>query len=63
MSMALEIHNLSKRYGRKWALRDCTVSLPAGHVVALVGPNGALVDTRTDQLGHGKSKSSDCSAK
>ncbi len=41
MSMALEIKNLSKRYGRKWALRDCTVTLPAGHVVALVGPNGA----------------------
>jgi ABC-2 type transport system ATP-binding protein len=41
MSLALEIQNLSKRYGRKWALRDCTVTLPAGHVVALVGPNGA----------------------
>ena len=41
MSMALELQNLGKRYGRKWALRDCTVKLPAGHVVALVGPNGA----------------------
>lgn len=41
MSMALETKNLSKRYGRKWALHDCTVRLPAGHVVALVGPNGA----------------------
>jgi ABC-2 type transport system ATP-binding protein len=39
--MALDIRNLGKRYGRKWALRDCTVKLPAGHVVALVGPNGA----------------------
>ena len=41
MSMALELQNLSKRYGRKWALHDCTVKLPTGHVVALVGPNGA----------------------
>jgi ABC-2 type transport system ATP-binding protein len=41
MSMALELQNLSKHYGRKWALHDCTVNLPAGHVVALVGPNGA----------------------
>lgn len=41
MSMALELKNLSKRYDRTWALRDCTVTLPAGHVAALVGPNGA----------------------
>jgi ABC-2 type transport system ATP-binding protein len=32
---------LGKRYGRSWALRDCTLAIPAGHVVALVGPNGA----------------------
>jgi ABC-2 type transport system ATP-binding protein len=24
-----------------WALRECTLAIPAGHVVALVGPNGA----------------------
>lgn len=41
MSLALELQNLSKRYRRKWALRDCTVKLPSRHVVALVGPNGA----------------------
>ena len=29
------------RYGRFWALRDCTLSLPAGSITALVGPNGA----------------------
>jgi ABC-2 type transport system ATP-binding protein len=33
--------NLGKAYGSKWALRDCTVEVPAGAVVALVGPNGA----------------------
>jgi ABC-2 type transport system ATP-binding protein len=39
---ALEATRLSKRYGRgAWALRDCTLALPAGRVAALVGPNGA----------------------
>jgi ABC-2 type transport system ATP-binding protein len=38
---AIETHRLGKRYGRTWALRDCTLAVPAGRVVALVGPNGA----------------------
>ena len=38
---AVETTGLGKRYGRSWALRDCTLAIPAGHVVALVGPNGA----------------------
>src|SRR3954467_10794891 len=33
--------DLSRRYGRMWALRDCTLGIPEGHLVALVGPNGA----------------------
>jgi ABC-2 type transport system ATP-binding protein len=37
----LETSHLSKRYGRIWALQDCTLALPAGRVAALVGPNGA----------------------
>jgi ABC-2 type transport system ATP-binding protein len=37
----IESTGLGKRYGRTWALRDCTLGVPAGHVVALVGPNGA----------------------
>jgi ABC-2 type transport system ATP-binding protein len=41
MSNALETNKLSKRYGRTWALQDCTLNLPAGCVAALVGPNGA----------------------
>jgi ABC-2 type transport system ATP-binding protein len=41
MSNALETTHLSKRYGRTWALQDCTLALPAGRVAALVGPNGA----------------------
>jgi ABC-2 type transport system ATP-binding protein len=32
---------LTKRYGRRTALTDCTLDLPAGRVVGLVGPNGA----------------------
>jgi ABC-2 type transport system ATP-binding protein len=38
---ALEATGLGKRYGSKWALRDCTLEIPAGSVTALVGPNGA----------------------
>jgi ABC-2 type transport system ATP-binding protein len=38
---ALEADDLGRRYGRTWALRDCSFQLPAGRVAALVGPNGA----------------------
>ncbi|AQZ69736.1 Methionine ABC transporter ATP-binding protein [[Actinomadura] parvosata subsp. kistnae] len=41
MSAVLEAHGLGKRYGRRWALRDCTIDIPEGHVAGLVGPNGA----------------------
>ncbi|GAA2125050.1 ABC transporter ATP-binding protein [Actinomadura napierensis] len=41
MDHVLEADGLGKRYGRRWALRDCTLRLPAGRVAALVGPNGA----------------------
>ena len=37
----LEARALGKRFGDQWALRDCTLALPAGRVVGLVGPNGA----------------------
>jgi ABC-2 type transport system ATP-binding protein len=39
--LALRAAGLGKRYGSDWALRDCTVEIPAGSVTALVGPNGA----------------------
>lgn len=38
---AIEAQHAGRRYGRSWALRDCTLSVPTGRVVALVGPNGA----------------------
>jgi ABC-2 type transport system ATP-binding protein len=42
MSMnVIEASGLGKRYGGTWALRDCSLAVPAGHVAALVGPNGA----------------------
>ncbi len=41
MSIALTTRGLGKRYGRRWALSDCSLELPAGHVAGLVGPNGA----------------------
>ena len=37
----IETSGLSKRYGSTWALRACSLAIPAGHVAALVGPNGA----------------------
>jgi len=37
----IETHGLGKRYRRTWALRDCSLAIPAGSVVALVGHNGA----------------------
>jgi ABC-2 type transport system ATP-binding protein len=37
----VEASGLGKRYGGTWALRDCTLEIPAGRVTALVGPNGA----------------------
>ena len=41
MTAVIEANGLGKRYGRKWALSECTLAIPAGKVVGLVGPNGA----------------------
>ena len=41
MTIAAQATALGKRYRRTWALRDCSLSIPAGQVTALVGPNGA----------------------
>jgi ABC-type multidrug transport system ATPase subunit len=41
MEIVLETERLGKRYRSKWALRDCSLELPAGRITALVGPNGA----------------------
>ncbi|WP_426514221.1 ABC transporter ATP-binding protein [Dactylosporangium sp. McL0621] len=41
MTAVIETQALSKRYGRRTALTDCTLTVPAGRIVGLVGPNGA----------------------
>jgi ABC-2 type transport system ATP-binding protein len=41
MTAVMETAGLGRRYGRHWALRDCTMTIPAGKIVGLVGPNGA----------------------
>lgn len=41
MTAIVRAQGLGKRFGRRWALSECTVDIPAGRVVGLVGPNGA----------------------
>ena len=41
MTVVVRAQGLGKRYRRRWALSDCTLDIPAGHVTGLVGPNGA----------------------
>jgi len=41
VSAAIDTHRLGRRYGRRWALRDCDVTIPRGRVVGLVGTNGS----------------------
>jgi len=41
MSAVVETRGLGKQYRRTWALRDCTLAIPEGRVVGLVGPNGS----------------------
>ena len=41
MTAVIEASGLGKRYGRRWALTDCSLAVPAGRVTGLVGPNGA----------------------
>ncbi|MFZ0663596.1 MAG: ABC transporter ATP-binding protein, partial [Acidobacteriaceae bacterium] len=41
MTAVIETESLGKQYGQRWALQECTLSIPDGKVVGLVGPNGA----------------------
>jgi ABC-2 type transport system ATP-binding protein len=41
VTAVLATRGLGKRYGRRWALSDCTLSVPQGRVAGLVGPNAA----------------------
>ncbi|MBI4125719.1 MAG: ATP-binding cassette domain-containing protein, partial [Deltaproteobacteria bacterium] len=41
MEKAIEIKNLSHRFGLAWALRDLSFSAAAGEGVAVLGPNAS----------------------
>jgi len=41
VNAVIDASGLGKRYRRRWALADCTLTVPAGRVTGLVGPNGA----------------------
>lgn len=62
MNIVLTARSLGKRYGNRWALRDCSLRLPAGRITGLVGPNGAgkttllrltvgLIEATTGEIG------------
>ena len=38
---AVVASGLGRRYGKAWALQDCSFEIPSGRISALVGPNGA----------------------
>jgi branched-chain amino acid transport system ATP-binding protein len=38
---ALEVRNLSRRFGGLWALRDVSFSVHEGEILGVIGPNGA----------------------
>src|SRR4051794_3687364 len=40
-AIAVQARDVSKRYRRVWALRDCSFQLPSNRIIALVGANGA----------------------
>ncbi|SDN29837.1 ATP-binding cassette domain-containing protein [Allokutzneria albata] len=47
---AIATTNLGRQYGAKWALRDCTLRIPAGRVVGVVGPAGAGKSTLMNMM-------------
>lgn len=50
MTNAVELRGIGRKYGRNWGLQDCTLSIPAGSIAALVGPNGAGKSTLLNLL-------------
>lgn len=39
--LAIEAENLARRYGRRWALADVSLQIPAGSVTMVAGRNGS----------------------
>ena len=50
MGNVISIKDLSKRYGKSWALSDVSFDIDEGEVCALVGENGAGKSTLIDIL-------------
>ena len=50
-SIAVEARAVSKRYGKVWALRECSFQLPTNRIIALVGANGAGKSTLMSIIG------------
>jgi ABC-2 type transport system ATP-binding protein len=46
----VETDNLGKRYGSRWALRECSFTVGPSAIVGLVGPNGAGKSTLLNLL-------------
>ena len=46
---AVQTTRLGRRYGQVWGLRDCTLDVPAGRTVALVGASAALFRSRAGE--------------
>src|SRR5690349_1151288 len=38
---AVVVEDLTRRYGKTWALRGVSLAVPAGTVLGVLGPNGA----------------------
>ena len=52
MTAALQTNGLGKTYGRRWALSDCTLHIPAGRVVGQDRDHAVRHDL-PDGAGHG----------
>ena len=41
MTAAIDAVGVGRRFGQRWVLSECNLTIPVGRVVGLVGPNGA----------------------
>jgi ABC-2 type transport system ATP-binding protein len=41
VSLAIDVHGLTKRFGRKLAVDDVDIAVPEGEVWGFLGPNGS----------------------
>jgi ABC-2 type transport system ATP-binding protein len=50
LELAVDLRNLTKRFGKVMAVNDLTLQLVSGEIVAFLGPNGAGKTTTIDML-------------